>query len=307
MANQLWFDDLPVLAEMPFAEAAVKLRAMGEEEAAAALEEVKAPPTFGLAARLWPFAQPRAWQHTAHAFGHIAPAPPGRDPLPIQHVGNVAPETGLRNGRVKLTLIALNAADYPGKGRHRVLFDFYARNQVPNGGEDLHFNLTCDVQEGERAAILNLPIFVGLNVGSEGLTLKCRTVNVHNENDRKLLEFLQGDTFKAGLKLATTAQPAIAPLTQMALGLTTSLLKRNENAGVQDIQLGLDFTATPGGARLAQGTYLAVQIPETLRTMWDWSEWVYNSDNGLIVHRDDLEQLIPYNYLALGVSEYQGD
>ncbi len=311
MPDKLWFDDIPVLALMPFDQAAAKLRAVGEAEAAAALEAQpasQAPHEYAtLAARVWPFARPRAWQHTAHAFGHIAPARPGGDRLPIHAVGDIQPETRLKNSRVKLTLITMRAADYPGAGRHHVLFDFYARNQVPGGGEDLHFNLTCDVQEGERAAILNLPVFVGLNVGGEGLVLKCRTVNIHNEDDRKLLEFLKGDAFKAGLQLAATAQPAIVPLSHMAMGLTESLLKRNQNVGVQDIQLGLDFATLPGGARLAQGTYLAVQIPETLRTVWDWSQWVYAPHNGLVVGRDDPEQLIPYNYLAVGVSQHQGD
>jgi hypothetical protein len=306
MSDRIWFDDIPVLAMMPFDEAAAKLRAMGELEASEAPQGTKGPESYGSGGLQLSWGKPRAWQHTAHAFGHIAPAQPGTDPLPIRHAGNIKPQASLRDARIKLTLNMLRAADYPGSGRHSILFDFYARNQVKEGVEDLHFNLTCDVQQGERAAILNLPIFVGLNVGGEGIVLKCRTVNVHNEDDQKMLEFLKGDVFRAGLKLAVIAQPAIAPLTQMAMGLTETLLKRNQNVGVQDIQLGLDFSNVPGGARLAQGTYLAVQIPEALKTMWDWNDWVYTPQNGMVVHTSDHTQLIPYNYVAIGVSEYKG-
>lgn len=92
---------------------------------------------------------------------------------------------------------------YPGKGVHHVLFDFYAQNQLSDKNvEHLHFNATYRAREGERAAILGFPIFIGLNVGSEGVAFKCFTVNVKNEQDEALLDFLNSDVFKAGLKLA---------------------------------------------------------------------------------------------------------
>ena len=103
------------------------------------------------------------------------------------------------------------SASYPGGGLHRVLFDFYAQHQVPGGAEDLHFNATFRVREGEHAAVVGFPIFIGLNVGTEGVAFRCYTVNVANEEDERLLGFLESDVFKSGLRLATTAQPAIAP------------------------------------------------------------------------------------------------
>ncbi|MEZ4527525.1 MAG: hypothetical protein R2941_16515, partial [Desulfobacterales bacterium] len=104
---------------------------------------------------------------------------------------------------------------------------------------------------------------------------KCYTVNVKNESDEALLKFLDSDVFKTGLKLAKTAQPAIAPLSEMALGLTRSIAERNKNAPVQNFCMGLDFSAIPTQARLAEGSHIAVQIPEALQTMWDWQDWVY--------------------------------
>jgi hypothetical protein len=73
---------------------------------------------------------------------------------------------------------------------------------------------------------------------------------------------------------------------------------------VQEFYLGLDFGSTATGARLAEGSYLAVQIPEALQTVWDWDEWVYQPARGQVVHRDDPARTIPYNYLVFSVSRF---
>lgn len=307
MTASVWFDDLPVLGELPPAEAAAKLRDVGEGDAAAALDAAREAPAaaFGPLGFTWPF-QDRPWQHTAHAFGYLAPSPPGDAPLPIRHAGNIPADPTLKHARIKLTLDRLRVADYPGGGTHRVLFDFYAQNQLPGSVEHLHFNSTYRVYEGQHAAVINQPIFVGLNVGGEGVALRCLTVNVKNDSDEAFLGFLESDVFKSGLQLASTAQPAIAPLSAMAKGLTESIAKRNRNQPVQELHMGLDFGDIPTGARLAEGAYLAVQIPETLQTVWDWSGWVYDPGSGQVVERADPTQLIPYNYLVLGISRYEG-
>jgi len=178
-----WFDDLPVIGKLPLSEAARKLREIGEEQAASALETAtnQKSETFGAKPDWWLF-QDRAWQHTAHAFGYLEPAAPGDQPLPIKSVGNLLPDPGLRNRRLRITLNRLRVADYPGGGVHRVLFDFYAQNQVPNAVEHLHFNATYRVREGEHAGIVGYPVFVGLNVGADGVAFKCvpeRQTNDH--------------------------------------------------------------------------------------------------------------------------------
>lgn len=197
-------------------------------------------------------------------------------------------------------------ADYPGGGTHSILFDFYAQNQVPGNVEDVHFNAVYRVREGERAAILGYPIFIGMNVGSEGVVFKCNTINVKNEDDEDLLGFLESDVFKAGLRLVQTAQPAIVPLSGMAVAVTKSIAKRNRNMPVQNFYLGLDFTNVLTCARLAEGSYLAVHIPEKLVSVWDWNDWVFQPASGQMVNRDDPKKLIPYNYLVFGVSRYEG-
>ena len=309
MDTSTWFDDLPVLGNMPPEEAAVKLREMGEEETAATLETAKEaqPQTFApweLKIR-WPF-QDKPWQHTAHTFGYLAPVSLGSDPLPIRHVENISADLGLRGAPIKITLNRLRVAAYPGSGMHRVLLHFFVQNQVPGKAEHVHFNATYRVHEGEHAGIQGYPIFTGLNVGHEGVTLKCRTINVSNDQDEAFLSFLESDVFKAGLHLAVAAQPVIAPFSEMALGLAKTIAARHRNVSVQDFDLGLDFSTIPMRGRLAEGAYLAVQIPESFQAVWDWDEWVYLPAKGLVVKRDDHQQLIPYNYLVFGISRYEG-
>ena len=138
------------------------------------------------------------------------------------------------------------------------------------------------------------------------MALKCFTVNVANDADEAFLGFLESDIFKQGLKLATTAQPAIGLFSETALGLTKAIASRNRNVPVQDFYMGLDFTAVATGARLAVGSYVAVQIPETLQVVWRWDDWVFDPQNGRLVSRTDPTQLIPYNYLVFGISRYEG-
>ncbi len=227
-------------------------------------------------------------------------------PLRIQHAGNIEPEPSLRNARVTVTLDRLRIAAYPGGGTHCVLFDFSAQNQIPGTPEHLHFNATYRAREGEQVGVIGHPLFVGLSVGTEGLGFHCYTVNVKNDEDEAFLRFLDTGVFKAGLRLASAAQPAIAPLSGMALGLTRAIAARNRNAPVQDFYMGLDFSSVPTGARLAVGTYLAVQIPENLTRVWNWENWEYDPRNGQVVHRDHVTQLIPHNYVAFGVHRYEG-
>jgi hypothetical protein len=242
----------------------------------------------------------------AHAMGFVRPLAEGDEIVNILDVGQAPASPELKNTRLNITLNALRVAHYPGGGVHRVLFDFSATNQLPTGGEEVHFNSTYRITEAQRAGIRGYPIFVGLTVGSEGLGIRCYTVNVKNDNDEALLDALDSDAFKTGLKLATVAQPALVPLTGLAVGLTKAIAGRYRNVPVQDVYLGLDFAATPGGARLALGSYVTVQIPERDREVWNWKEWVFKAATGQVVRRADAAALIPYNYFIFGISRFTG-
>jgi hypothetical protein len=315
MTKSDWFDDTPVLGKMPPEEAAAKLREMGEDEAAETMgaegQEATSKPSMmggpsGLSLKpVRRILGPRPWQYTSHAFGYLAPTPVGDALLSIQNAGTIQADSSLKNSRIKITLDRLRVADYPGGSTHHVLFDFYAQNQVEGDVEHLHFNATYRVREGQQAAVVGYPIFVGLNVNPQGIFFRCFTVNVKNDADEAFLNILEGDAFKGGMQLAATAQPLVGTFSSLAMGLTKVVAGRNRNVAVQDIYMGLDFSNIAMRARLAEGSYIAVQIPEQNEVSWDWSEWVFNPNSGRIVRRDDMTQLIPYNYLVFSVTRYE--
>ncbi len=325
-----WFENSPVIGRLLPEQAALKLREMGEDEVAAQLEAWSwrnsgQPPVKGSSGRgssiggheegqvfsggsarraWWPFPD-RPWQYTAHTFGYLEPNVVGSDQMPIRHIESIPADRGLRGKRVKMTLNRLCIASYPGSGVHRVLLHFSMQQQAQGKAEPLHFNATYRVREGESSGVQGYPIFTGLKVGHEGLTLKCRTINVRNEADEAYLSFLESDAFKTGLHLVTTAQPVLAPFSEMALALAKHIGERHRNIAVQDFELGLDFNSTPMQGRLAEGAYLAVQIPEHVKSIWDWDEWVYVPTKGIVVKKDNQQELIPYNYLVFGISRFE--
>ncbi len=303
------FDDLPVIGKLPPEQAIIKLREVGEDDVADMLEMTQEAETKAFRSsdfRSWLHLQDRPWEHTAHTFGYLAPASSSDTPLGIQSIGTVAADSSLKHARIKITLSRLRVASYPGGGMHRVLLHFFAQNQLPHNKEDLHFNATYRVRESEHAGIHGYPIFLGLNVGDEGLSFRCHTINVSNDQDEAFLDFLESDVFKTGLKLVNTAQPVIAPFSELALGIAKTIAKRNRNVSVQDFDLGLDFSTISMNGRLAEGSYLAVQIPENQQAWWNWQDWIYHPGVDQVVQRTNPQQLIPYNYLIFSISRYDG-
>lgn len=284
-----WFDDIRVAAAMSDDELSQKIgEPISTEDSVLGSSENK----FGFE-RL--FKTP-AWRHTSHSFGFMAADGDGK----ITNVSKAVPDLGLKDAPLRIALDGLNVADYPGSGTHRVLFNFFVQNQTEAGVEDVNFNTTFRVQEGSSAAVLNYPVFVGVNPPDAGLVIRCFTVNVKNDNDEAFLDLLESETFKVGLRLASVAQPAIAPLSSVAVGMTRAIAQRHRNVAVQDVYLGLDFGGGHAGARLALGTYIAVQMPAAIQRSWRWSDWSYNSDTGQIINADG--QQMPLNYLMIGVS-----
>ncbi|PSB04984.1 hypothetical protein C7B64_01745 [Merismopedia glauca CCAP 1448/3] len=243
------------------------------------------------------------WYPATHQYGYIAPRQPGSSkPQPILHPSAIEADPTLKNSRINIRLDRLRVYKYPGGGTHNVMVTFEAQNQVGNVQEAVSFSQTYRVPEGNSAGIAGYAIFLGLNVGSEGIKFKGVTINVKNEEDEAVLEALESSTFQNGLKLLTTAQPAIAPFTAISLGLVKLLAKRNRNVAVQKFDLGLDFDSAALAIRLAEGNYIAVQVPH--ETAIDWNKWVYKPDLGAIVHKAD-DSLLEYNYLVFRVSRYQ--
>jgi hypothetical protein len=293
-------DFRPVIGSWKPAEMASALRALDEVELADAIagsggarnETVFAGRRF-LA---------RSWLHTSHAFGHIGVRDDTSASLPIRHAGDVTADTSLRGASVTISLDRLRVADYPGRGGHHVLFTFRADHHASDGEELCHFSLTQRIREGEQAAVLGYPIFTGLRVGAEGISFRCYTVNVKNDDDEALIACLDSVTFRRGLELGSVVHPAVGLLGEMSVGLTKALAERRKNVPVQDFHLGLGFSRVSTRAALAEGSYVAVQIPESEELAWEWDEWRYYPAIGQIAHRDDKTMLLPYNYIVLGLS-----
>lgn len=246
--------------------------------------------------------QNQPWSHATHQFGYIAPRQPGStEPQAIEYPGAITADTTLKNSRINICLDRLRIYKYPGGGIHNVLVTFAARNQVAESQESVSFSQTYRVPEGQSAGIAGYPVFIGLNAGSQGVAFECSTVNVKNEADQAMLSALESSPFQTGLQLLTTAQPAIAPFTTLTLGLVKALAQRNENVPVQKFYLGLDFEDAAMGIRLAEGNYIAVQVPDD--TTINWNRWIYKPDLGTIVHKADGSPL-EYNYLVFRVSRY---
>lgn len=300
-----WFDDLSVAGALDPQELAERLADVEPDLTSAMLQPLEAVERDRFGGRDWFPGREAPWRHTAHAVGFIpAASMETQDLIPIQAVGRVTPDERLRTVPIRVTLDGLRVAGYPGRGDHRVLFDFYAQHETDAGPEHAHFNATYRVREGERAAVINFPIFLNLRAGGSGLTLRCFTVNVKNDEDERRLAFLESDVFRAGLKLVNMAQPALAPLSGLALEFTKMIATRTRNIPVQDIHLGLDFGGPRTGARLAVGSYVAVQVPEKDELSWEWSDWALDTASGQIVNSQ--RELIPYNYLILGLNAEGG-
>lgn len=248
----------PVIGALKTSEAATRLEAMGDAEKAAelrsAVEEVGRNVKYSRLSKFFDGTPPHAY--TDHSYGFIAP-PKDSDGelLEIIDAGNMDAEQGLKNQRIKVTLDRLRVFDYPGKGEHTVLIDFYGRHQTstPNQTEDLHFTQKYRALEGAGAGVRGFDIFVGLKVGEQGVSFKCYTVNVENKDDKKLLAFLDSDVFKKGLGLIEAFNPAIPIVSGLATGVIKMFAGRNDNVPVQDFHLGLDFSRGATGARLREG------------------------------------------------------
>lgn len=308
MNSQDFFEDMPVIAKLSPGQAAQLLREVGETDVALALEQ--SPPAAtrrkeDMSAFDIFTSKPKPWMHAAHTFGFLPQQAVNGSGKRILAAGKVVADESLKDSRIKIMLNRLRVAAYPGGGRHTILFDFYAQNQIAGGSEDVHFNSTFKVEEGSQAGIVGYPIFLGLNVGTAGVAFRCYTVNVKNDQDEKFLAMLESSVFKKGLQLATVAQPAIGPLSELAVGITKGIASRNRNIPVQEFYMGLDFGGSRMGARLAQGDYIAVQIPMDLQKVWNWDDWEFNEETGEILNVEDSTN-IPFNYIVFGVSKYEG-
>jgi hypothetical protein len=246
------------------------------------------------------------YAYTDHAFGYIPKTGTGSPAMvDITDAGNIAADTSLKGASIRITLDRLRVFDYPGSGIHTVLVDFSAQHQTSSAGQsqDLRFTQNYRVQEGSAAGITGFTIFSGLGIAKEGVSFKCSTVNVSNEDDQKIVKFLEGAVFKKGLELINNLNPVIPIVSGFATGIIDTFVHRHDNAAVQDFFMGLDFSGISTRAQLREGSYIAVQVPDA--AAWDWTKWGFRPSNGQIVSKQSSGQSVPFNYIVFSISKMQ--
>ncbi len=280
MKNKIF--DEPVIGAWDEHSKGLYLEEIGDEEPTVPQSSVKAEAFLGR--------KKRAWEHSEHLIGYI------HVDGTIESALSITSDASL--SKIDIRLDRLRVFDYPGRGRHFVLLTFKATNEMSGSQETIAFNQTYLAQEKEAAGVTGYPIFRDLSVGRRGAALEVGTVNVKNENDERALSFLDSPEFNQGVQLLTTAQPALAPLTGVALGLTKLMLRSRQNVPVQQFYLGLDHDS-PGttGARLRKGPYIAVQAPDI-----SWGDWRFESSSGRVVSATSGSLDISYNYLIFRVT-----
>jgi hypothetical protein len=302
MNIKVGLDDIPTIGELPPRKMAAKLRRMGDPETA---DEILAnlrghqdkSQLFGLGPL-------PAWKHSNHQYGYIKQLAPGSaTPQPIQYAGVVDADLGLANNRIDIHFDRLHVHQYPGSGEHNILFTFKAQNQIPNAPEPVSFNQAYAVRDGETAAEIGRPVFIGLGVGSLGAGFELSTVNIRSSNDQAILDVLQSAPFASGLNLLTTVQPVMKPFTDITLGIARMFATRNDNAKVQKVYLGLDFDPSAIGVRLAQGNYIVVQVPT--ENAINWNDWLFDPVTESILNKNDMVTTLLYNYLIFRVTKHK--
>lgn len=306
-------DHILTLAKMPPLEAAARLRAIGEDEAADALESAdreqpKSPQAFGVSDWLKSLFK-KPWWPTEPMIGYFSPSSLDTDgTIRISDPGPAVADPTLKKAALRITLDRFYVAEYPGKGKHQVLLHFTGVNQVRGraSAEEVHFNTTCEVSNGRSAGDLAIPIFTGLRVGKEGIVIHCETINVKSQYDQNILDIVKSPALKNGIQLFSTVQPALVPLSGIATKIVELLCQRTENVPVFSFQLGLDFRGIPTRYSLAEGSYIVIQLSLQAKQLWNWNEWAYHSSSHSIINKST-QQLIPCNYFIFGISRYESE
>lgn len=292
-------DDDRMLGERSPREIAEHLRAIGDVEAAERFEKrALQPQGQGFAAAVLGRDQ---YAYTAMVVGFIASGT--EDRLSILNASSISPDRELKSKRLKITLDQFYVESYPGLGKHKILCEFAGQHQFADETEELKFALTLEANDGQAAAIMGKPIFMGLTVGDDGLNFRGQTIHVRSDLDDLVLDALNGDAFKNGLSLVATVQPALKPFVGLATNVVKSIIKRGENQPVFKFEIGLDFNQDNLSARIRRGSYVVVQ---TRDEEWDWSSFEFIKSTRRIVRRIDATPL-KLNYFVIGIDDFAGE
>lgn len=241
------------------------------------------------------------WEHTSYAYGFLHDVDAGDANVALTDARNIISDNSLKNSKLTVSLDYLRIYDYPGRGAHKILLKFNAKNQFATQDEDINFNQTFSIQEGQRAPISGYPIFIGLNTGTELVQFNVDIINVLNENDERFLNVINSGIVTNGLKLLGTVNPVVPIVAEYAKGITEMIASRNKNRPITAPKMGLYFGNSAGRMKLAKGMYVAVQT--STPDQFNWSNWIYNRNFGTIQSIDGGQTELPYNYFAFSISK----
>ncbi|MFL9502292.1 hypothetical protein ACJMQP_19700 [Rhodopseudomonas palustris] len=240
------------------------------------------------------------WGQTGVLVGFIPPTPSGRLAA-VENAYTLAPDYSLKGSRIKISLERFWVESYPGRGTHEILCEFNGKNQAQGEQEEMQFTLTTTAKDKSSAAIVGAPIFLGVTVGKNGIAFEGKTINVRSKDDEDLLAALSTGSFREGLSLLTTVQPALKPFVGLASSVVNAVMKRSENAQIQFFKLGFDFSQNQTSVALRHGSFAVIQADDA---SWDWTKLAWNVDAQQIVH-SATGKAIPFNYLILRISPYE--
>jgi hypothetical protein len=240
------------------------------------------------------------WGHTGVLIGYIPPDASVRLAT-IENAYTLPPDLSLKGSLIKISLERFWVQRYPGRGTHEILCEFTGKNQAQGEQEEMQFALKTEANDRSSAAVSGAPIFLGVTVGNNGIAFEGKTINIQSKMDEDLLAALNSGTFREGLGLLTTVQPALKPFVGLASSVVSSVLKRSKNRQIQFFKLGLDFSTNQTSVALRHGSFAVIQADNVA---WDWSKMAWNVDAQQIVQRHN-GQAIGFNYLVVRVSPFE--
>lgn len=200
------------------------------------------------------------------------------------------------------------------------LESFYKKvEKAQQHSQPVQYARTHEIREGDGLATNGYPIFIGLRSGDEGAAFRVTVIHLKNDDDMDLAKKVT-DNVKEGLNLLGPAGSLISTVTGHVQGIVQHIKNRNRNRIIQDVFLGLDHSELNTRAKLAEGSYIVVQIDHD-PSLWNWDQWVFDRKNGQVVRKgvdrpvseyaSDMKgntkkkflRKMDFNYMVFGVSK----
>ncbi|MBR9765703.1 MAG: hypothetical protein GYB53_19820 [Rhodobacteraceae bacterium] len=288
------FGSVQQMSDLPDDRLFEQLRILNEEEVLASLRDAdsrKPADTFGPGSDLvdwliYPF------RNVTNLIGFFD------RPGPLRSASD-APDPLEPGESVRLLLDRLHVHRYPGLGPHDILFEgTIAWDSLKKEGSKSHFARQLSVRSG-AAAIGGWPLFSELIVPERGITLAFQTINLSSRLDKALSDALGSKEFEQGLKLVGGAMPAVAQVSTLVRGLIEWAAAQSGNCAVQQVDIGLD-ARNPGapGARLAEGSYVFLQVPQAVADVWHFDQWKWSSETNTIVSYENGQPLVANHFIV---------